>query len=147
MYTFIVGPWLPTSSAISVGLIHKPVRKWNTHIENVHCTIFHNYTILCEISKQHLQNRLCKFHLVAFTNRLWGETSPGEHFGYEHPARPAKGTAASGITIRTLTSQCSSSVRYRNLLVKYNHIKAMLLVIKQFKCASICLVIMSYKHI
>lgn len=26
MYTFIVGPWLPTSSAISEGLIHKPVR-------------------------------------------------------------------------------------------------------------------------
>lgn len=24
MYTFIVGPWLPTSSAIFVGLIHKP---------------------------------------------------------------------------------------------------------------------------
>ena len=26
IYTFIVGPWLPTSSAISEGLIHKPVR-------------------------------------------------------------------------------------------------------------------------
>lgn len=26
IYTFIVGPWLPTSSAISEGLIHKPAR-------------------------------------------------------------------------------------------------------------------------
>lgn len=29
MYTFIVGPWLPASSAISEDLIHKPVRNLN----------------------------------------------------------------------------------------------------------------------
>lgn len=27
MYTFIVGPWLPTSSVISADLIHKPARE------------------------------------------------------------------------------------------------------------------------
>jgi len=94
MYTFIVGPWLPTSSAISVGLIHKPVRKRNTNTERAHCTIFHIYTVLCEIPEQNLQNALCELDLVSLHNRLGGKKSPGEHFGYEHPARPAKGTAA-----------------------------------------------------
>ena len=33
MYTFIVGPWLPTSNAISEGLRHKPVRDYNSQTE------------------------------------------------------------------------------------------------------------------
>lgn len=44
-------------------------------------------------------------------------------------------------------SSASSPVRDRNLLAKYNHIKAMLSVTKQFKSAYICLVITSSKYI
>lgn len=32
MYTFIVGPWLPASSAISADLIHKPAMKVRTYL-------------------------------------------------------------------------------------------------------------------
>ena len=40
MYTFIVGPWLPTSDAISEGLRHKPVRDGNSQpvSRNLHGT-------------------------------------------------------------------------------------------------------------
>lgn len=43
MYTFIVGPWLPTSSVISSDLIHKPKERANIHLSNALVT----HLIIC----------------------------------------------------------------------------------------------------
>lgn len=61
MYTFIVGPWLPTSSAISEGLIHKlnHLMHWLQLCLLLHSSKlqkFHLFPYSCEL--EHLSKRM-----------------------------------------------------------------------------------------
>lgn len=88
MYTFIVGPWLPTSSAISVGLIHKPVRERKTRIWKLHVAQHDTFIQFCVkyLSKTHETD--CASLILSLLATSGAKKSPGEHF-YEHAARPA----------------------------------------------------------
>lgn len=65
MYTFIVGPWLPTKSAISGGLVHKPAKRETQYSS---CTAPRGPTLLAEGSQQNLPHALCKLNLISINN-------------------------------------------------------------------------------
>lgn len=62
MYTFIVGPWLPTKSAISGGLVHKPAKRERHRYSS--CTAPRAFTLLAEGSQQNLPQGLSKLNLI-----------------------------------------------------------------------------------
>lgn len=67
MYTFIVGPWLPTSSAISEGLIHKlnHLMHWLQLCLLLHSSKlqkFHLFPYSCELEhlSKNMKNRILR---------------------------------------------------------------------------------------